>query len=58
MQSKDLNPGTVTPEPMLLITRLMLIEDCVGGRGRRGGEGRGGERGEAGRGGSTSGLEN
>lgn len=46
MQSEDLNPGTVTPEPVLLITRLMLIEDCGWGRGRRGGGGRGGERGE------------
>lgn len=58
MQSKDFDSGTVTPEPLLLVTRLILIEDCERERerkrkekGREGKEAGDGER-------RTYGLEN
>lgn len=35
MQSKDFSSGTVTPEPLLLVTRLILIEDCERERERK-----------------------
>ena len=46
MQSEDFHSGTVTPEPLLLVTRLMLMEDCEreGQKERREGKGREHER--------------
>ena len=35
MQSKDFDSGTVTPEPLLLVTGLILIEDCERERERK-----------------------
>lgn len=44
MQSKDFSSGTVTPEPLLLVTRLILIEDCERERERKRKKGREGRR--------------
>ena len=46
MQSEDFHSGTVTPEPLLLVTRLMLMEDREreGQKERREGKGREHER--------------